>query len=60
MKLLDRIALNRLISIITSFILSIMKIFANKNIDNVVPDVPDDKPFPWLRKKVKKVINYDK
>jgi len=56
MKILDRIALNRLINIITSFILSIMKIFANKNIDNVVPHVPDNQPFPWLRKQINKVI----
>ena len=62
MKLLDKIALNRLISILTNFILGLVKIF-NKNtngIDVPTPDLPDNKPFPWLRKKVKKVIKNDK
>lgn len=62
MKLLDRIALNRLISIITGFILGILKIFANKKIDVVpnTPDLPDNKPFPWIRKKIKRITNNDK
>ena len=37
MKLLDKIALNRLISIITSFILSLVKIIAPKtNIEDTI------------------------
>jgi hypothetical protein len=46
MKFLDKIALNRLIAIITSFILSIIKIFAPKNTDLDLPEPP-------LRKKRK-------
>lgn len=37
MKLIDKIALNRLLSIISSFILSLVKIFANR---------PDTQPKP--------------
>lgn len=58
MKFLDRLALNRLISILTNFIISLVKIFSkNKDsIDIPTPDLPDNKPFPWLRKKINKVI----
>lgn len=42
MKLLDRIALNRLISIITSFVLAILKI--------IVPKQTDTKRLPKRRK----------
>jgi len=60
MKFLDRLALNRLISILTSFILGILKIFNKQDGVNIpTPDLPDNKPFPWLRKKVKKVVNKD-
>ena len=56
MKIIDKIALNRLIAILTNFILSIIKIFSPKNIDGVVPIKPDKRPFPWLRKQIDKVI----
>lgn len=42
MKLLDKIALNRLIKIIMDFILSVLKIFAPRD-GNVVPDVQKKK-----------------
>lgn len=62
MKFLDRLALNRLISILTSFIISLVKIFSNNkdSINIPTPDLPDNKPFPWLRKKINKVIKNDK
>jgi hypothetical protein len=59
MKLLDRIALNRLIKIITDFILNIITILnKNKVIDTDTPNVPN-KPnrFPWLNKQINKVKN---
>lgn len=59
MKILDRIALNRLVSIITNFILTLAKIFNKKNIDNTPLVTPDKKPFPWLRKQINKVIKND-
>ena len=43
MKLLDRIALNRAIAIISSFILSLIKIFASKTKDEK-PIIPLPKP----------------
>jgi hypothetical protein len=51
MKLLDKIALNRLISIITNFILGVLKLITPK-IDKPV-DVPKPKRpkiFPWRNK----------
>lgn len=57
MKFLDKIALNRLIAIITSFILQILKLFAPKDSINQVDKRPK---FPWIRKqmnKVKKVVD---
>ncbi len=59
MKLLDRIALNRLIKIIADFILSIITIInKNKTIDTNVPNTPN-KPnrFPWINKQINKVKN---
>lgn len=61
MRLIDRIALNRLVSIIVGFVISIAKIFANtKNKDEVSPSKPnrpkplkrivDIIPFPWRNK----------
>ena len=58
MKLLDKIALNRLISIITNFILAVLKIFAPK--DTTIPNLDKKPRFPWINKqinKVKKAIN---
>jgi hypothetical protein len=53
MRLLDKIALNRLISIIASFILGVLKIIAPKNVEEL--DVPQpDKPVwkpRWRKKK---------
>jgi hypothetical protein len=57
MKFLDKLALNRLVAIITNFILSLAKLFSKNNTIDV--PLPDNKPFPWLRKKIKKVINND-
>ena len=50
MKFLDRLALNRLVSIVLSFILSIIKLFkpSTKIIDNFPPAIP---LFPKKRKK---------
>jgi hypothetical protein len=49
MKFLDKLALNRLISIILSFILSIIKIIAPKD-NNPAPPVPKPplKRRPWF------------
>lgn len=48
MKLLDQIALNRLISIITNFILGLLKIFAPKSIDEInIPKPKRKKILPW-------------
>lgn len=58
MNFLDKLALNRLIKIITDFIIAILKIFAPKdNIDIIPPINPPSKPvFPWLRKKIDNVF----
>lgn len=48
MKLLDKIALNRLLIIISNFILGIIKIFAPKSIE--ADEVkPRRKIFPWRK-----------
>jgi hypothetical protein len=52
MRLVDKIALNRLIAIITNFILTLVKIFAPKDTE---PNVPIVKPkrkkiLPWRNK----------
>lgn len=48
MKILDKIALNRLINIILNFILGILKIFAPKIVDDInVPNPRRKKIFPW-------------
>jgi hypothetical protein len=50
MKLLDKIALNRLVAIITNFILGLIKIFAPKSLDDIdVPKPPKRKIFPWRK-----------
>ena len=59
MKLLDRIAYNRLIAIILNFILSIIKIIypkIEKDTNNPIPNIPsikNPKIFPWLKRKSK-------
>jgi len=51
MRLIDKIALNRLISIITNFILSLLKIFAPKTIDKIdLPKPKRKKILPWRNK----------
>lgn len=51
MKIIDKIALNRLISIITNFILGLLKIFAPKSIEDVeIPKPKRKKIFPWRNK----------
>jgi hypothetical protein len=48
MRLLDKIALNRLISIVANFILGLLKIFAPKAVDNIeVPKPKRKKILPW-------------
>ncbi len=48
MRLLDKIALNRLISIITSFVLGLLKIFAPKAVDDIeIPKPKRKKIRPW-------------
>lgn len=55
MKLLDRIALNRLIKIITDFILAILKICKPEKNDTIVTPVKKYR-FPWVRKKINDII----
>ena len=51
MKILDKIVLNRLISIITNFILGLLKLFAPKAIDDVdLPKPKRKKILPWRNK----------
>jgi hypothetical protein len=52
MKLLDRIALQRLISMLLTFILAVLKMFAPKTIEDD-SSVEDDKRWRprWRRKK---------
>lgn len=41
MRFLDKIALNRLIAILASFVLNVIKLFApNKSVDDIVPPPP--------------------
>ena len=48
MRLLDKIALNRLISIIANFILALIKMFAPKAVDDIeVPKPKRKKILPW-------------
>jgi hypothetical protein len=51
MKILDKIVLNRLISIITSFVLGLIKIFAPNKIEELdLPDIDDKRRKPRWRK----------
>jgi hypothetical protein len=58
MNILDKIALNRLIKIITNFILAILKMVQPhvKNIDGVPFPVSTKPKFPWVRKKIDSVL----
>lgn len=51
MRLLDKIVLNRLISIITSFVLGLIKILSPKSVDEIDTPKPDKKWRPRWRKK---------
>jgi hypothetical protein len=54
MKLLDRIALNRLVSIITGFILAITKIImSHSEVEDIDEPVPPKRRIPWLKRKKK-------
>ena len=55
MNFLDKLALNRLVKIITDFIIAILKIFAPK--DNIDIPVPPKPKFPWVRKKIDNIFN---
>lgn len=51
MRLIDKIALNRLISIITNFILGLLKLFAPKAVDEIeIPKPKRKKILPWRNK----------
>lgn len=49
MKILDRIALNRLLSIISSFILGVIKILAPKSVEEIEVPKPKRKILPWRK-----------
>lgn len=55
MKILDKIALNRLIAIIADFILKLIKIVSPKSVENVEVDIKPDRRriFPIFRRKKK-------
>jgi hypothetical protein len=55
MKILDKIALNRLIVIIADFILKLIKIVSPKSVEDVEIDIKPDKRkiFPIFRRKKK-------
>lgn len=60
MRIIDRIALNRLLNIITSFILEIIKIFANHaDTDKNIIDNKRRKIFPLFRKSNTKESTHD-
>lgn len=49
MKFLDKIVLNRLLSIISSFILSVIKILSPKSVEEINTPKPKRKIFPWRK-----------
>lgn len=50
MKILDQIVINRLISIITNFILGLIKIFAPKAAEDInIPNSKRKKILPWRK-----------
>lgn len=55
MKILDKIALNRLIAIIADFILKIIKIVSPKSVEDVEVDIEPErkKIFPIFKRKKK-------
>lgn len=50
MRIIDQVVINRLISIITNFILALIKIFAPKSIDQIDIPKPRKKILPWRNK----------
>lgn len=50
MRIIDKIALNRLISIIANFILGLLKIFAPTSVEDIDPVKPKRKILPWRNK----------
>ena len=50
MKILDRIVLNRLLSIISSFILGVIKILSPSSVEEVDKPKPKRKILPWRKK----------
>jgi hypothetical protein len=56
MRILDRMAFNRLVAIIANFVLNVLKIFAPKAVEGIeVPEVTPDrkKIFPIFRREKK-------
>jgi hypothetical protein len=55
MRIVDKIALNRLIAIIADFILKLIKIVSPKSVEDVEIDIKPDKRkiFPIFRRKKK-------
>ena len=51
MRIIDKIVLNRLLSLISSFILGIIKILSPNSIEEVDPSKPDKRWKPRWRKK---------
>lgn len=49
MRIIDKIALNRLLSIIASFILGIIKILSPKSVEEIDTPKPKRKIFPWRK-----------
>jgi hypothetical protein len=49
MRLIDKIALNRLLSIIASFILGIIKILSPKSVEEIDKPKPKRKILPWRK-----------
>ena len=49
MKLLDKIALNRLLSILASFMLGVIKILSPKSVEEIDTPKPKRKIFPWRK-----------
>ncbi len=55
MRIIDKIALNRLLIIITNFILAILKLFAPQvKVEDLDDEDTDGRWFPNLRKKLKR------
>jgi hypothetical protein len=50
MRIIDKIALNRLLSIIASFILGVIKILSPKSVEEIDTPKPNRKIFPWRKK----------